>query len=79
MPLIHDNFPDEVWARLKAWAKVVARGSEVPSTDDCALHVERLAREITGIPNALRAEVVQFYASETAEMIARYRAEAPVT
>jgi hypothetical protein len=75
MPLIHDNFPDKVWAGLKAWAKSVCDLPDLPTLDECAKQVERIALEVTGAPNVLRPEVVTFYASETVEMIARFRDE----
>jgi hypothetical protein len=74
MRLIRGNFPDEVWGRLKAWAKVQAQGSSSPTVDECAAYVEHTAKEITGRPNALPLEVVRFYAAETAQMIASIRA-----
>jgi hypothetical protein len=71
--LFQGNFPDEVWCRLKAWARKKASDGESPTLSDCAAQVERIASEITGFPNSLRADVVNFYAAETAEMILRFR------
>lgn len=80
MRLINGNFPDEVWGRLKAWAKVQAHGSGCPTIDECASYVEHIAKEITGCAGSLPGDVVRFYAAETAEMIAvlreRFRAAA---
>jgi prephenate dehydrogenase len=73
MPLFNGNFPDEVWSRLKAWAKIQASGPVSPTSDECVACVERIATEITGQTNSLRRDVVTFYAAETAEMIARFR------
>jgi hypothetical protein len=73
MRLVRGNFPDEVWGRLKAWAKVQAQGCCSPTVDECAAYVEHTAKEITGRPNALPIDVVRFYAAETAEMIASIR------
>jgi hypothetical protein len=74
MPLIHGNFPDEIWQRLKAWAKIQADGSESPSEDDCAQYVERLAQELGGSPKTLPDAVVRFYAVEVLDMIRNMRA-----
>lgn len=73
MRLIRGNFPDEVWGRLKAWAKVQAQGTGSPSIDECAAYVEHTAKEITGRPNVLPSELIRFYAAETAQMIASIR------
>ena len=78
MPLLHQNFPDEIWAALKAWAKVIAQGPETPTLDECSACVERVAKEITGIPNLLRPDVIAFYAAETCDMIAMFRNERAV-
>jgi hypothetical protein len=75
MRYLHGNFPDEVWARLKAWAKAACARPDRPTVEECSDEVERIAAEITGIPNVLRPEVVNFYARETVEMTARFRDE----
>jgi hypothetical protein len=72
---VPSNFPDEVWNRLKAWAKNQAHGGCLPERDECLAVVERIAREITGRAGALRPDVVLFYASETADMAAKFRME----
>jgi hypothetical protein len=77
MRLFHGNFPDEVWSRLKAWAKVQAEAYVSPTIDECVACVERIATEITGRNDSLRSDVVSFYATETAEMVARFRREIP--
>lgn len=73
MRLIRGNFPDEVWGRLKAWAKVQAQGAVSPTIDECAAYVEHTAKEITGRPNVLPLDVIRFYAAETVQMIASIR------
>jgi hypothetical protein len=75
MPLIPDNFPERVWARLKAWAQSISECQENPTFDQCAAQVERIVADVTGVPNLLRPDVVEFYANETLEMIARFRDE----
>lgn len=75
MPLIPMNFPDQVWARLKAWAKLRAADGDQPSRDECAEEVLRASEHITGQRDTLRAEVVKFYAAETAEMVEKFRAQ----
>jgi len=73
--LIHTNLPDAVWSGLKTYAQSQAQLQGTATFDECAAHVERIAREITGHANALRPDVVSFYAAETLEMIARYRSQ----
>ena len=68
-----DNFPEDVWGRLKAWAKIVSVAPEAPTLEQCAAHVRRVATEISGLTAPLRPDVVEFYASETLQMIARLR------
>lgn len=70
----YENFPDAVWAELKLWARNQATKTEIPAITECVAQVERVARTLTGVPNALRPDVVAFYAAETADMIARFRA-----
>jgi len=70
-----------VWAELKLWARSQANVPEIPTITECVAQVERVAKHLTGVPNALRPDVVAFYAAETADMIARFRATTvlPVT
>ncbi len=75
MPLIPTNFPDQVWARLKAWAKLRAADGDQPTPEECAEEVLRASAHITGHRDSLRAEVVKFYAAETAEMVEKFRAQ----
>jgi hypothetical protein len=70
------NLPDEIWSRLKAWAKIQAQAGVSPSVAECAAHVERLSKELTGYADSLRSDVIEFYAAETSEMIARFQTEA---
>jgi hypothetical protein len=70
------NFPDEVWGRMKAWAKIQAQAPAVPSIDECAAYVRFCTEEITGRADILPAEVVNFYAAETLDMIDRLREDA---
>jgi hypothetical protein len=60
---------DEIWRRLKDWAKDRAGVEEALSHDDCRAQVVRIIREITGHADLLRADLVAFYASEVAEMV----------
>ena len=69
------NFPDDVWGRMKAWAKIQAQAPAVPSIEECAAYVRFCTEEITGRTDMLPEEVVNFYAAETAEMIERLRAD----
>jgi len=77
MPLIPTNFPDQVWARLKTWAKVRAAQAGKPSVDECVEEVGRASEDITGRRDTLRAEVVKFYAAETADMVEKFRSHLP--
>ena len=70
------NFPDDVWGRLKAWAKIQAQAPAVPSSEECAAYVRFCAEEITGRSDMLPTEVVYFYATETVDMIERLREDA---
>lgn len=72
-PFIYDNFPDEVWNRLKAWAKVRAASDGSPTLEECAAYVRSVSKDITGNSEALRPEIVSFYAAETADMVVRFR------
>lgn len=69
----YESFPDEVWCRLKAWAKIQAGGEASPTPDECALYVRTVVKDLTGDAGALRPDVVCFYAAETSEMVARFR------
>jgi hypothetical protein len=75
MTLVPANFPDLVWGRLKAWAKVQSAAAAFTSLDECLAFVKHAAEAISGRPDMLRREVVEFYAAETLEMIAKYRAQ----
>lgn len=72
--LSFSNLPDDIWARLKTWAKTQAASSAELSLDECKSYAQLVCRELTGRPNALRPDVVAFYAKEALEMIAVYRA-----
>lgn len=76
MRLPQSNFPDEVWSRLKAWAAAQTRADVIPSIEDCAAYVRFAAEEITGRPDSLPPQVVNFYAAEAALMIDRMRRDA---
>ncbi|HEY9180184.1 MAG TPA: hypothetical protein VIO32_05660 [Candidatus Baltobacteraceae bacterium] len=78
MPLIHSNFPDDIWQRLKAWAKIQAHASESPSEDDCIQYIRKIVADVAGAAKALPEPVVLFYAAETLEMIRSFRAEQSV-
>lgn len=67
------TLPDEIWCRLKQWAKIQAQEQASPSNDDCVAQVLCITAEITGRMDGLRRDVVTFYANETAEMIAKFR------
>ncbi len=73
MPNLHGNLPDEIWSRLKEWAKTQAAAQISPTNDECVAQVLQIAAEITGRPDTLRSDVVAFYANETAEMISKFR------
>lgn len=75
MRLIRSNFPDEVWSRLKAWAKDQALANKPRTLEECTAQVESVAKDITGAERSLRPDVVAFYAAETLEMIARFQNE----
>lgn len=61
-----------IWDGLKAWARIRADSPDMPTVDECITCVHRISEEIAGRPNTLRADVVQFYADETREMICRF-------
>ena len=71
-----NSLPEEVWGRLKAWAKGHARAATSPSADECTAYVRDTVRLITGHENAMRTEAVRFYSGEALELIALYAAEA---
>jgi hypothetical protein len=77
MPFIPANFPDQVWSALKTWAKSQAGAETLPTLEDCSASVKRIAESISGHPNALRADVVAFYADETQAMISKFREQLP--
>jgi hypothetical protein len=70
------NFPDEIWTRLKTWAKTQASACAEPSLQECATYVRRICGDIAGDQNALRPDVVAFYAREAQSMIERFRTAA---
>lgn len=74
--LTFSNLPDDIWARLKTWAMAHASLPGQPSLDECERYVQDVCSQLTGKPNALRSDVVAFYAAETREMIDVYRARA---
>ncbi len=76
---LYENFPDAVWTELKVWAQVQANAPEIATITECINQVERIAKKLTGVVNALRPDVVAFYAAETADMIARFRDAMPPT
>lgn len=69
------NLPDQVWSRLKQWAKTQAGAQLSPTNDECVAQVCRITVDITGRADGLRREVISFYADETVEMIAKFRAQ----
>jgi hypothetical protein len=71
--VFHGNVPDEIWNRLKQWAKSQAGEQVSPTIDECVSRVLDVAAEVAGRPDSLRRDVVSFYAAETAEMIAKFR------
>ena len=68
------NFPDEIWARLKTWAKAMAAANAEPSIDECEAYVHHVCGEITSNPSVLGPDVVAFYAGEARDMIVKFRA-----
>ncbi|HTX56558.1 MAG TPA: hypothetical protein VMD47_05575 [Candidatus Acidoferrales bacterium] len=72
---MHDfrgSLGDEIWRRLKDWARTRA-GSGALTADDCVPHVVGIIRDLTGYPDTLGSEAIAFYASEAAEMVAKSR------
>ena len=67
------NFPDEIWARLKTWAKAQAVSNAAPSIDECEAYVRHVCGEIASNPSVLGPDVVAFYAREAREMIVKFR------
>jgi len=67
------NLPDEIWSRMKHWAKTQAGAQISPTIDECVAAVLHITAEITGRADSLRRDVVSFYANETAEMILQFR------
>ncbi len=76
MPYVHGDFPDEIWKRLKEWAKAQAHAQLSPTNAECVAQVLLIAADLTGRRDILRGDVVTFYANETAEMVLRYSAAA---
>jgi hypothetical protein len=74
MPLFEGNLPDEIWSRLKCWARIRAETDAPLTVEDCVAHVIGTVKDITGRPDALPPDVVTFYANESAEMVDRFRA-----
>jgi hypothetical protein len=74
--LNYSNLPGDIWARLKTWAKAQALLPAEPSLEECERYVHDVCRALTGEPNALRPDVVAFYADEMRGMIAAHRATA---
>lgn len=70
------SLPDQVWSRLKTWARRQADGGATRNFEECHAQVQRAVHEVTGYADSLRAGVVDFYAQETREMIERFRDEA---
>ena len=68
------NFPDEMWARLKTWAKAQAASNLEPSIDECEAYVRHVCGELTSKPSVLGPDVVAFYAREARDMIVKFRA-----
>lgn len=75
IPFLYGNIPEELWGRLKAWAKIKAHVDEPPTLADCAAWVENVCTNITGRAGVLPPDQVAFYAAETVAMIARFREE----
>ena len=67
------NFAEALWTALKAWAKEQAADGKTPTADDCARQVKKISHELIGPVHSVRPEVVEFYASETRDMVERYR------
>lgn len=67
------NFPDEIWARLKTWAKAQAVSPAEPSIQACESYVRHICAQIAGDHDLLRPDVVAFYGRETLDMIAKFR------
>lgn len=67
------NLPDQVWSRLKDWAKKQAAAQISPTHDECVAYVQQAAADITGRSDSLRGDVIIFYAGEVAEMISKFR------
>jgi hypothetical protein len=68
------HLPDEIWARLKTWAKTQAASTAQPSLEESEAYVRRICGELTGRPSVLPPGAVAFYASELRDMVAKFRA-----
>jgi hypothetical protein len=73
MRFVPSNLPDAVWSRLKGWAKTQALVEETPTNEQCRAQVRQAVAEFAGDRDALRPDVVAFYAAEALEMIAKFR------
>lgn len=73
--ILENSLPEEVWGRLKTWAKARAHAAASPSIEECAEYVRETVRSITGREDALRTDAVRFYAAEAFEMIANLSAD----
>lgn len=72
------NLPDEIWNRLKEWARARAASpcaDDTPGSDDYHARVADIVKEVTGRRDGVPADVAAFYARETAEMVMIFRAE----
>ncbi|MGH7662352.1 MAG: hypothetical protein ACRENA_15700 [Vulcanimicrobiaceae bacterium] len=71
------TFVDTLWKALKAWAKEQAAGNVLPTIEECAAEVRRIAGEIIGPHGSLRADAITFFAAETNEMVVKLAAASP--
>jgi len=71
-----DSAAEEVWKRVKAWAKERAcKGEATPPTiRECATEVERIVRSVSGPDGSFPPSAVEFYAAEAFSMIESLRA-----
>lgn len=72
------NLPDEIWSRLKEWARARAAlpsHGDAAGVEDYHTRVAEIVNEVTGRRDGVPSDVAAFYARETAEMVLSFRAE----
>lgn len=72
--MIPNNFTEELWSKLKAWAKGHADAGASPTREESVAAVRSFCQQLTGHADFLACDVVAFYAAEMLEMLTKFRA-----